>query len=1389
MLGGSGKRFGSGKRWGTAKRWVLLALILGLSGAVLFGVPGGPGLAGGPGVALARGIPAEPGLMMEEPVIEVLPVAVHAGGNTDPSFPARHLIDSDATSFWQTTATTPKEAWFSLELDRPYRIQTIELTGLWGTAGTTGNPAGNPAGQVEAADLAIQYESGGFWHTFMGRGHVNGRILSQGPLRIDLSYNQAIASKLRLVFANPRNAPRLGGITNIRVWGSQPVVKSTRLNPVSISQSANTLPNHPGTDLADGNTYTGWQASPVWPLWPASGWNQPGWVVLDLGRPYEIDQVRLFGQAGGITDSTDGSGRFAVEYEVGGAWQPFSGLNSVENKSLGSHWSRFDFSAQRIVTSRVRVYVPVDLDEHFDLPEELDKFKLPEDLHKEDLHKFKSPEDLHHFLKILEEFKRWPREFGPAELELWGREADGGTVAASRLGLAPQGPSAWLGAGAVFSATVELPGDLALNTYTQARLHYEVENLTAATQLLRRVNGGKYLPVKAAPQDGRWQAVSETIDVAELRPGKNFVNFQATPAAAGGTASPLRVDNLQLELIRPDGEIQPVAIEGSPETDPAYPAANLMDGQAGTTWQSLNTWPAQAQVELDLGTGYLLDRLELLPVAGYNRDVTVEYLPAEPATSLPGALPGPGGPANRPDANNQGNWQPLPGASHLDLGLFGEGWVSLDLTGKAGVGQTGATQPVVAQKLRLVFVNTDSQAMPAALKEIRLWGSRVNTAPSVWILSPKEGEFLRDDEAMVSGKVDNPLVQVTVNGKSKHVTRLDNLFTARIELKKEKEQEEDGEELSHPKHHPWRATITAMATDSLGRQGSDTVTVYPDVNEDKIPIPVITAPKDGATLAAASVAVEVTVPKDDGPVMVYVNGVQATELKGPEDDGDHKDQKAPQAPKSQEGQKDTEGYPDKEGSQDKEGPKVRAFTAQVPLEEGLNRLEATVVTQRGYQRTGAITIFNDTLPPVVRLNTPLAGDVLAGSVLAVRGMAGDTTQLGVQVNGLPAAWREGIFSDSLNLVEGPNLLTITATDAFKRATTQKVGVMVDSQPPVVRIDFPAREAILTAEPVTVTGSVQDATPTSVFVNGVTAAAISGSTANGRFAAQVHLSEGWNTLRAVAFDAAEHPASDTLQVLLDTQPPLPFAPVADPAGWTPVPTPIITFATTDVTSGMDHYELKVDDGAYVTVMSPYTLPPLADGIHAITVKAVDRAGWETFGTVKVYIDATPPAAFTPVADPAGWTSQTTPTITFATTDATSGIDHYELKVGNEAFAVVTSPHTLPAQPDGEQVVTVRAVDKAGNVTEGQTKICIDTIPPGLPTGLELIPGPDSITAKWQPNPEEDVIHYLLRREPAFSDGTATRTITREQGTSYKDLDVTPGSSYAYQLQAVDHAQNA
>lgn len=53
--------------------------------------------------------------------------------------------------------------------------------------------------------------------------------------------------------------------------------------------------------------------------------------------------------------------------------------------------------------------------------------------------------------------------------------------------------------------------------------------------------------------------------------------------------------------------------------------------------------------------------------------------------------------------------------------------------------------------------------------------------------------------------------------------------------------------------------------------------------------------------------------------------------------------------------------------------------------------------------------------------------------------------------------------------------------------------------------------------------------------------------------------------------------------------------------------IIRFATIDQTSGINRYEVAIDNSAFETQSSPYVLPQLKAGNHIIFVKAIDQAG--------------------------------------------------------------------------------------------------------------------------------------------------------------------------------------
>jgi len=144
--------------------------------------------------------------------------------------------------------------------------------------------------------------------------------------------------------------------------------------------------------------------------------------------------------------------------------------------------------------------------------------------------------------------------------------------------------------------------------------------------------------------------------------------------------------------------------------------------------------------------------------------------------------------------------------------------------------------------------------------------------------------------------------------------------------------------------------------------------------------------------------------------------------------------------------------------------------------------------------------------------------------------------------------------------------------------------------------------------------------------------------------------------------------------------------------------------------------NVSDGDHVCV----SYNDVEDGIWYFHVKAEKAEVWGGTSHYSVQIDTTPPAAFTPVVEPALRTIERQPLVSFITTDALSGISHYELRYiditperKEEAvgfFREVSSPYKLPPLEIGRYLIVIRAYDLAGNWREGTAKI--EILPEGI-----------------------------------------------------------------------------
>lgn len=128
----------------------------------------------------------------------------------------------------------------------------------------------------------------------------------------------------------------------------------------------------------------------------------------------------------------------------------------------------------------------------------------------------------------------------------------------------------------------------------------------------------------------------------------------------------------------------------------------------------------------------------------------------------------------------------------------------------------------------------------------------------------------------------------------------------------------------------------------------------------------------------------------------------------------------------------------------------------------------------------------------------------------------------------------------------------------------------------------------------------------------------------------------------------------------------------------------------------------------------TYRDVADGVNYFHIKGLRDGEWGGTTHFAVKVDTTPPAEFPIEIAPGARTVRRQPIVEFATTDALSGISHYELKLvplklqeqgaalqtgGSETLFIETqSPYLTPELPFGTYHVIVRAYDRAGNFRE-------------------------------------------------------------------------------------------
>ena len=197
--------------------------------------------------------------------------------------------------------------------------------------------------------------------------------------------------------------------------------------------------------------------------------------------------------------------------------------------------------------------------------------------------------------------------------------------------------------------------------------------------------------------------------------------------------------------------------------------------------------------------------------------------------------------------------------------------------------------------------------------------------------------------------------------------------------------------------------------------------------------------------------------------------------------------------------------------------------------EGLNAYEIMAVDLVGNRNVTILYVYQDITDPVLIIEHPPDSFVTNDRVLDVSGLT--DPEVTITINGILVPVEGGLFTLSMTLEEGPNVIVVEAVDLAKNHKSATLRVVYDVTPPRVTMTFPLGDAAVNHSSVSVAGKVDPDVDT-VRVNQVLVPVKSGA-----FSKNFKLDEGGNVITIDVVDRAGNAVSRSYLVTLDTVPPM------------------------------------------------------------------------------------------------------------------------------------------------------------------------------------------------------------------------------------------------------------
>lgn len=407
-----------------------------------------------------------------------------------------------------------------------------------------------------------------------------------------------------------------------------------------------------------------------------------------------------------------------------------------------------------------------------------------------------------------------------------------------------------------------------------------------------------------------------------------------------------------------------------------------------------------------------------------------------------------------------------------------------------------------------------------------------------------------------------------------------------------------------------------------------------------------------------------------------------------------------------------------------------------PFPDGPHTISARSFDGETYAPEARVFVTFDNTAPVLDVLQPVQGALLSAAAVQVLWDANDAgagiDRLEVSLDGdAPVVLPGTATSTTLTgVADGPHTIAVTAFDRADNFAVSSVAVTVDTTEPTASIVAPTSGAYLGSDTVQVNWIAFDATSGidhfQIQLDGGAPVTLAATARSHTFTG---VTDGSHTVEFRAFDVAGNSVASTVSFTVDVTPPT--ASITTPTSGSDVASGSVqvTWTASDATSGLDRIGVTVDSGAPVSLpatATSYAAAGVLDGSHTIRVRAIDRTGNAVVVSVTFTVDTARPTVSIASPTTGSVATSSSVTVTWSTSDATSGIDRAEVSVDGGAAQRVSgteTAYTAEGLADGSHTITLIVYDRAGNSASSSVTFRVDTaiFSPSGPYGIAPLAG--------------------------------------------------------------------